>query len=200
MKSLYSALVKAQSEMSGAVKDSKNPFFKSNYADLVSVMQAIRPALANNGLGFIQVCHDADGAAKIETIIIHESGEQLSCGIASVPVSKNDAQAYGSAITYAKRYSLQAAFGVPSVDDDGNSAALAPPKQATEPSLWERLDDKTRADLAAIVNDVKNNLKNPAKAANVLISANLSETHRKAVWSQFTTEQQESLKPHFKKD
>jgi len=128
IKQLAAALVKAQSSMSGAKKDANNPFFKSKYADLPSVMSAIRPALAENGLGFVQICHDADQAAKVETIIIHESGETLSCGTISVPVSKNDAQAYGSAITYAKRYSLQAAFGVPSVDDDGNSATMAPPK------------------------------------------------------------------------
>lgn len=128
IKQLAAALVKAQAAMSGAKKDANNPFFKSKYADLPSVMAAIRPALAENGLGFVQICHDAEQAAKVETIIIHESGETLSCGTISVPVSKNDAQAYGSAITYAKRYSLQAAFGVPSVDDDGNSAAMAPPR------------------------------------------------------------------------
>ena len=134
MKNLFAALVKAQSEMGGAVKDSANPFFKSKYADLSSVMEAIRPAFTANGLGFVQVCHDAEHAACVETIIIHASGESYSCGKVSVPVSKPDAQGYGSAITYAKRYSLQAAVGVPSVDDDGNAAAKAAPVAAPKPA------------------------------------------------------------------
>jgi hypothetical protein len=135
MKELFAALVKAQSEMGGAVKDSANPFFKSKYADLSSVMEAIRPAFAAHGLGFIQIVHDAEGAACIETIIIHESGQEFHCGKVSVPVSKNDAQGYGSAITYAKRYSLQAAVGVPSIDDDGNAAVkAAPPEKAQKPA------------------------------------------------------------------
>ena len=197
MKQLYAALVKAQSEMTGAVRDSKNPFFKSNYADLVSVMQAIRPALTNNGLGFIQACHDADGAAKVETIIFHESGEHISCGVISVPVSKNDAQAYGSAITYAKRYSLQAAFGVPSVDDDGNSAALAPPKQSKPSSAsWEQFDEKTKADLTVIINDIVSHLakKENKQAASVFVDANLEEVKRRAVWNRFGQEHKDILK------
>ena len=125
MKDLFAALVKAQAQMGGAVRDSANPFFKSKYADLASVMEAIRPAFAANGLGFIQLIHDAENSACVETMLIHESGETFMCGKVSVPVSKADAQGYGSAITYAKRYSLQAAVGVPSVDDDGNAASRA---------------------------------------------------------------------------
>ncbi len=128
MKELCAALVKAQAEMTGAKKDSANPFFKSKYADLSSVMEAIRPALSAHGLGFVQVAHDAQDAAIVETVIVHQSGETMSCGKVSVPVSKADAQGYGSAITYARRYSLQTAFGVPSVDDDGNAAAAAKPE------------------------------------------------------------------------
>jgi hypothetical protein len=127
MKELFAALVKAQAEMTGAKKDSANPFFKSKYADLGSVMEAIRPALSAHGLGFVQMVKDGEDCAAVETVIIHESGEMMPCGYVSVPVSKADAQGYGSAITYAKRYSLQAAFGVPSIDDDGNAAAAAKP-------------------------------------------------------------------------
>lgn len=126
------ALVAAQSEMDNAIKDSKNPFFKSTYADLASVMGVVKPAFSKHGLGFVQVCHDAENVAKIETIIIHSSGETLSCGCVSVPVSKSDAQGYGSALTYARRYSLAAAAGVGAEDDDGNAAAKAAPKKAFE--------------------------------------------------------------------
>jgi hypothetical protein len=123
MKNLFAALVKAQSEISAAVKDSKNPHFKSKYADLASVVSAIKPAAAAHGLGFVQVFRESSGGVTIETIILHESGEQFSCGPLFVPAIKNDAQAYGSAITYARRYSLQTAWGVPSEDDDGNDAS-----------------------------------------------------------------------------
>ena len=122
MKELFTALALAQAEMEAATKDSNNPFFKSKYADLNSVMGAVKPALAKHGLAFVQVCHDAENAAKIETVIVHKSGEQMSCGAVSVPVGKHDAQGYGSALTYARRYSLAAAFGVGAEDDDGNAA------------------------------------------------------------------------------
>jgi len=144
MKSLFAALVKAQAEMTGAKKDSNNPFFKSKYADLSSVDAAIGPALEKNGLGYIQVAHDIDGHAAIETVIIHESGETFNCGIVSCPVSKADAQGYGSAMTYARRYSLSAAFGVCPEDDDGNAATKKPVQSVPEPSP-ELLKDANEA-------------------------------------------------------
>jgi hypothetical protein len=128
LKELATALAKAQGEIKGALKDSSNPFFKSKYADLASVVEAIREPLASNGLSYVQVAHDSESAAKIETLILHSSGEWLSCGAVSVPVSKADAQGFGSAMTYARRYSLSAAFGVAPEDDDGNAAAKAAPK------------------------------------------------------------------------
>lgn len=128
IKELADALSKAQGQIKGAIKDSANPFFKSKYADLSSVVEAIRAPLATNGLSYVQVVHDAEGGAKIETLILHSSGEWLSCGAVSVPVSKADAQGFGSAMTYARRYSLSAAFGVAPEDDDGNAATAARPK------------------------------------------------------------------------
>lgn len=130
IKELATALSKAQAQIEGAKKDSANPFFKSKYADLSSVVEAIRKALADNGLAYVQISHDKDGAAAIETQILHSSGEWLSCGIVSVPVSKQDAQGFGSAMTYARRYSLSAAFGVAPEDDDGNAAAKAKPEES----------------------------------------------------------------------
>lgn len=119
---LAAAFCRAQKAFLGAAKDSTNPHFKSKYADLESVMAAIKPALAENGLSFIQRMIDNPTAASVETIIIHESGEAMSCGVLAVPVSKADAQGFGSAMTYARRYSLAAAFGIAPEDDDGNGA------------------------------------------------------------------------------
>lgn len=130
MTKLFAALIKAQAEMTGAKKDSSNPFFKSKYADLKSVDAAIGPALEKHGLGYVQISHNLPDVAAIETVIIHESGETFSCGVVAVPVSKADAQGYGSAMTYSRRYSLSAAFGVCPEDDDGNAASKAKPTES----------------------------------------------------------------------
>jgi hypothetical protein len=89
------------------------------------VVDAIKPALAEHGLSFVQGPHDAEHAAKVETILLHESGEWMSLGEVTVPVTKIDAHGFGSALTYARRYGLLAAFGVAPEDDDGNAAATA---------------------------------------------------------------------------
>lgn len=124
---LAAALAKAQPLIEGASKDKNNPAFRSKYADLASVTEAIGPALAANGLSYVQISHDKENAATIETIILHESGEWMGCGPVSVPVTKSDAHGFGSALTYARRYSLAPAFGVVPEDDDGNAAAKNPP-------------------------------------------------------------------------
>lgn len=125
---LAKSLAIAQGQMGGAVKGKDNPFFRSVYADLSSVVDAIRDPLSANGLSFVQVTHPSErNEVIIETVLMHESGEWLS-GTLAMPVSKADAQGYGSAITYAKRYGLQGLLGVPSEDDDGNAAAKAKPK------------------------------------------------------------------------
>ena len=124
---LAAALSKAQAQIEGAIKDSTNPHFKIKYADLSSVVDAIRAPLAANGLAYVQTINQADNAASVSTLIMHASGEWIDCGAIAVPVSKGDAQGYGSALTYARRYSLSAAFGVAPEDDDGNAAAKAAP-------------------------------------------------------------------------
>lgn len=121
---LAKALAKAQGEVKGAAKDAANPFFKSKYADLASVIEAIRKPFSDNGLSFMQFARSADGGVEIETLIMHGSGESVSDTL-FLPCAKWDAQGIGSAITYGKRYGLQAMAGVPSEDDDGNAAAAS---------------------------------------------------------------------------
>ena len=137
-KELFAALVKAQAEMGNAPKDGKNPHFKSNYATLQSVVDTIKPILAKHGLGYTQTFHEHTGGIAVETVILHESGQQISNGVLRVPATKQDAQGYGSAITYARRYSLQTAVGIaPEDDDDGNAACApsnAPKKPAPKPA------------------------------------------------------------------
>ena len=121
IKSLALALNKAQGEMGGAVKDANNPFFKSKYADLSAVVQAVKEPFANNGLSYVQFPIEQGGRIGVETILMHESGEYLSNEF-TVQLSKQDAQGAGSAITYCRRYALQSIAGIPSEDDDGNGA------------------------------------------------------------------------------
>lgn len=127
MNELAKALVKAQSAMNHAAKDAKNPHFKSSYSSLASVIDAVRPHLAGNGLAIVQKTHDAEGGVCVETVLIHESGQELSFGKLFVPASKQDSQGFGSALSYAKRYSIQTALCVASADDDGEAASRPKP-------------------------------------------------------------------------
>lgn len=127
IKNLAMALCKAQAEMGGAIKGKANPFFKSKYSDLSSVVAAIKEPFSNNGLSYVQFPIESNGRIGIETILMHESGEHLSQSF-TVQLSKQDAQGAGSALTYCRRYSLQAVAGIPSEDDDGNNASKAPSK------------------------------------------------------------------------
>jgi len=130
---LAEALSKAQAQMTGAKKANNNPFFKSKYSDLSDVIEALSEPFADNGLSFIQSPGFSDTRITVTTRIMHSSGEWIE-GECSLPPTKNDAQGYGSAITYAKRYGLQAMAGVPSVDDDGNEAVKksAPKKRVNK--------------------------------------------------------------------
>jgi hypothetical protein len=126
---LAKALSIVQGKLTYAKKDSKNPFFKSNYADLESVWDACRDLLSSNGLAVSQfpgLYSDLDKSMSLVTILTHESGEWLSQEM-SVPVSKVDPQGSGSALTYMRRYALAAVVGVVQADDDGNAASSPKP-------------------------------------------------------------------------
>ena len=145
--SLAAALNKAQAEMSGAKKSAKNPFFKSNYANLEEVINCVKEPFADNGLSFVQFPISGDGVAGVETVIMHESGEFIS-GEFMLKCSKNDPQGMGSAITYARRYGLQSACGIPSEDDDGNAASAPAPKKPTitKKEALSKLDEAKTVD------------------------------------------------------
>ena len=134
IKNLATAMSKAQSEMGGAVKDANNPFFKSKYADLSAVIRAVKEPFANNDLSYVQFPIEESGRIGIETILMHSSGEWLSNSF-TVQLSKQDAQGAGSAITYCRRYSLQAVAGIPSEDDDGNAASKYAQSKPTKQDL-----------------------------------------------------------------
>ena len=139
---LAAALAKAQGQMKFAAKDANNPFFKSKYADLASVIEAIKVPLSANGIAFVQATDFEDSAVIVETILLHESGEWISGKLRMQP-TKNDPQGVGSAVTYAKRYGLQAIAGVPSDDDDGN-AATHPTAPAPKPAPSKPMPAKVK--------------------------------------------------------
>lgn len=126
MKNIAAALVKAQRQFQPALKTSTNPHFKTKYADLAACVEAVLEALNANGIALVQTTHECTDGVMVETMFLHESGESLQSGKLHVPASKQDAQGYGSALTYARRYSLMAACGIAPEDDDGNAAAKNP--------------------------------------------------------------------------
>lgn len=132
------ALLKAQKAITFAVKDAKNPHFKSTYADLGSVIDACKSALNEAGIAFMQMPSPSEpGTIALTTRLLHESGEWIE-STATCPLPKNDPQGYGSANTYLRRYSLAAAVGLYQDDDDGNAAQRKPetaraPAKSTEP-------------------------------------------------------------------
>ena len=123
--SLASAMAGAFAEIEGATKSANNPHFKSKYADISAVIDAIKPALIAHGLFFTQHPEPSADGVTIETWLHHSNGDQLSLGKLYVPANKKDAQGFGAALTYARRYALVTAFGVPTEDDDGNAASKA---------------------------------------------------------------------------
>lgn len=121
---LAEALAKAQLVMGAAAKDKTNPHFNSKYADLASVMDACREPLAQNGLAVLQLLVNDDKGVAVTTRLMHASGESVE-STCWLPVVQKTPQGYGSAISYARRYSLSALVGVTAEDDDGNAASGA---------------------------------------------------------------------------
>jgi hypothetical protein len=147
MKHIATALVKAQKAFGPALKSSTNPHFKSRYADLAACVEAVIQGLNDNGIALIQKNYDCNDGVMVETVFLHESGEMLECGILHVPAAKQDPQGFGSALTYARRYSLMAACGIAPEDDDGNSAS-----RRTE--VKSDVNENQMADLLAAMDEV----------------------------------------------
>ena len=119
---LAGALAKAQLAMKNATADADNPYFKSKYADLATVRDAVTPALAANGIAVVQLTSSENGHLIVHTRLMHSSGQWIE---SQYPIMNDTAkpQAMGSALTYARRYSLSAICGIASEkDDDGNAA------------------------------------------------------------------------------
>ena len=171
---IAAALVKAQRAFAPAIKQATNPHFRSRYADLASCVSAVVDALNTNGIYLWQRTEPSETGVMVETIFLHESGESLNAGKLFVPATKSDAQGFGSALTYARRYSLMASCGIAPEDDDGNAASKRPLVDPDEPvafppecqaaikqgtaafkAYWETCDAKTKALIRPFMDDVK---------------------------------------------
>lgn len=154
MKNIAAALVRAQKGFAPALKTSTNPHFRSKYVDLAGCIEAVVDALNAAGIALIQRTFEDTTGVTVETVFVHESGEMMECGKLHVPASKQDPQGYGSALTYARRYSLMAAAGIAPEDDDGNAASKSAPKvSATKTDLVSPHRMAIIADVAAAIGE-----------------------------------------------
>jgi hypothetical protein len=146
---LFTAIAAAQSQMEGVKKAAKNPHFRSRYADLSAVIEASVPPLNDQGIAVLQLpgWDDDIKHVTLATVLGHGPSGAYLVSTASTPADKSNAQGVGSAITYLRRYSLQAAVALPAEDDDGNMASQRrgggqerrqPQRQAKPPAQQER--------------------------------------------------------------
>jgi len=143
---LAAALAKAQGQMTHASKDATNPHFKTRYADLAAVWSAIREPLSANGLSVVQTVTQTDGNVGVRSILMHASGEFIASDL-QMPVAQKTPQGYGSALTYARRYSLAALVGIAQDDDDGEAGTrgnqpVLPPVQRRTPIRESRVGNE----------------------------------------------------------
>jgi len=136
MSTIASAFVKAKRAFGPALKDKTNPAFRSKYADLGACLEAVEDALLSNGIALYQETSECADGVIVETVLLHESGESLRCGRLQVPAAKHDPQGYGSALTYARRYSLMTACGIAPEDDDGNAGTQAKREADNSPQSY----------------------------------------------------------------
>jgi hypothetical protein len=134
MKEIAAAFVKAQSNFLPAIKSSENPFFNSKYADLASCIDAVIGSLNANGIALVQHTSEADKGVIVHTTFLHESGEIMETGSIFFPAVQNTPQAFGSALTYARRYSLMTACGIAPEDDDGHAGSQPKPQTTQAPT------------------------------------------------------------------
>ena len=188
---LANALNKAQNEMGGAIKSSVNPFYKSSYSDLSSVIKVIKQPFADNGLSFVQFPITSEGGkgVGVSTMIMHSSGQWVQ-GEYLLPMDKITAQGAGSAITYARRYALQAMAGIPTVDDDAEGAMFRGQSEVQEPPQKRVSKTLVQSVVALVISS------QASEETSELIEAlaELDEIEKQVIWKQLTTKQKEFVR------
>lgn len=126
---LAKALSAFQGEVKQPEKDAVNPHFRNKYVTLDGIVKAIQAVAPKHGLSFIQIPTTNEQGVAVSTVILHTSGQYIEFEPMTMPVERKNAQGVGSSLTYCKRYSLAAAFGIVSDEDDDGNQASAPAKQ-----------------------------------------------------------------------
>jgi hypothetical protein len=188
IKEISGALLKAQIAIRAAIKDATNPHFRSKYADLASVIEAVKEPLNKNSISFIQPVSFDEHGVLVETVLLHTSGEWIS-GTLAIPVSKQDAQGVGSAISYGRRYGLQSMCGVPAEDDDGNAATASAPSRITPVSgaleALSKIEQELAKEIAADIVDHWNK-GNEVAAYELCYEANHGNELMLGIWDVLT--------------
>ena len=157
-------------------------------------------ALNSNGIALMQIPHESEGGVMVETMFLHESGESMSGGKFYLPASKADAQGFGSAMTYARRYGLMAACGIAPEDDDGNAAVRAKPEavKSEAASEWDKLDKETQEWMLEEAMAITVILKDGdiELAYQHLESLGLDDTYKIAFWSRLDSTQRSAIKAY----
>lgn len=189
MNKIAPAFVAAKKAFGPALKDKANPAFRSKYADLGACIDAVEDALLANGIAAYHESSLDDAGITIECVLLHESGETIRGGKLHVPAVKNDPQGFGSAMTYARRYSLMAVCGIAPEDDDGNAAAKAK-AEAPKGNVAATSSKKTAEEVVkGIVDGVK---AGDAKGAAAYL-ASLQEAALKKLWDKIPEDVQDEL-------
>jgi hypothetical protein len=187
---LAAALCLAQAEMGGATKNSINPHFKSSFADLESVIKAIKPAFFKHGLSFIQLPITSEGGKGIgvSTMLMHSSGQWIE-GEYLLPLEKVTPQGAGAAITYARRYGLVSLCGIPQIDLDAEDISVQAPVVPEPPA--KRVSKALAQSVVALVVSSQ-----ASGETSELIEAlaELDEIEKQVIWKQLTTKQKEFVR------
>lgn len=195
MKQISAAFVKAQKAFGPALKTHTNPAFRSKYADLSACVEAVMDALNANGIALMQHSHEVESGVTVETVFLHESGEVLSSGKLHVPATKQDAQGYGSAMTYARRYSLMAACGIAPEDDDGNAASKKP--MVHQPTGAPLVDPSRMSVIADVADAVKQRMAADDVVGGYEEASGLTDPEeRTQLWKMLDSKVRSALKKH----
>lgn len=202
MKQIAAALVKAQKGFAPALKTNTNPHFRSKYVALDGCIEAVLDSLNANGICLMQPTHECDNGVTVETLFVHESGEVMSGGKLHVPAAKNDPQGYGSALTYARRYSLMAACGIAPEDDDGNAASRRPQVVSgsfrSSPTMGEfdALPEEEREYINDLALEVVNFVTSgqPDEAWRKVENEHLDDGQKTALWSRLDSKTRAAIK------
>jgi hypothetical protein len=189
---LAAALAKAQGQITGALKDSSNPFFKSKYADLAACWDACRKQLSENGLSVVQTTEILDSQVVVATTLAHSSGQWMR-GVLPVKAKDDGPQAQGSGITYARRYALAAIVGLAQIDDDAESAqgrsgasvSTLPPEPKIDTrkvnEYADRIKNAVDADKDGLLVDLMSEVKEAGNDFRIAVWATLPAAVKNAV-------------------